>query len=141
MDYPDLTSNEERFKLLLRRTHEAVLKPMGFKKDGQNFRLIRNDGGLFRGCIVSFQKSAYNDRTELRFTVNVGKKLSSGAIDPKFKDYDCFPDGQERLARLAPRYGFDKWWSITTETDMKRLEEEICDLLQTVAFPWFGLRL
>ncbi len=140
MKYCDLTSGEERFRLLLRRTHEALLKPMGFRKDGQNFRLIRNDGRLSRGYIVHFQKSAFNDRTELRFTVNIGKKSCFGTIDPKFKDYDCFPDGQERLARIAPQYGFDKWWSITAETDMEKLETEILALLRAVGLPWLGLQ-
>ena len=39
-DYAACEDNGGRFSLLLRRLHAALLKPQGFKKDGQTFRLI-----------------------------------------------------------------------------------------------------
>ena len=62
-------SNEEQFKSLLSQLHAEVLKPQGWKKEGQNFRLFLPDG-LCR--IINFQKSAYNDAQLLSFYLNLG---------------------------------------------------------------------
>ena len=138
--YIGLSTNEEKFKTLLKRIQGNLLKVKGFKKDNQNFRLIFNNNGMNYGFIVNFQKSAFNDKKELRFTVNVGRIRTNGIIDEKFKEYDCsIIEDRERLAVIAPIYGHDKWWSITSNTNMDLIEGEMLDLLQNVAFPWFGL--
>ena len=138
--YIGLSTNEEKFKTLLKRIQGNLLKVKGFKKDNQNFRLILNNNGMNYGFIVNFQKSAFNDKKELRFTVNVGRIRTNGIIDDKFKEYDCsIIEDRERLAVIAPIYGYDKWWSITSNTNMDLIEGEMLDLLQNVAFPWFGL--
>ena len=138
--YIGLSTNEEKFKTLLKRIQGNLLKVKGFKKDNQNFRLIFNKNGMNYGFIVNFQKSAFNDKKELRFTVNVGRIRTNGIIDEKFKEYDCsIIEDRERLAVIAPIYGHDKWWSITSNTNMDLIEGEMLDLLQNVAFPWFGL--
>ena len=135
-----LSSNEEMFKTLLKRIHKNLLKDKGFKKDNQNFRLILNNNGMNYGFIVNFQKSAFNDKEELRFTVNLGIIRSYNKIDEKFKEYDCrIIEDRKRLAEIAPKYGYDKWWSITSDTNMDLIESEMLDLLQNVAFPWFGV--
>ena len=138
--YIGLSTNEEKFKTLLKRIQGNLLKVKGFKKDNQNFRLIFNKNGMNYGFIVNFQKSAFNDKKELRFTVNVGRIWTNGIIDEKFKEYDCsIIEDRKRLAVIAPIYGYDKWWSITSNTNMDLIEGEMLDLLQNVAFPWFGL--
>lgn len=138
--YIGLSTNEEKFKTLLKRIQGNLLKVKGFKKDNQNFRLIFNNNGMNYGFIVNFQKSAFNDKKELRFTVNVGRIRTNGIIDEKFKEYDCsIIEDRERLAVIAPIYGHDKWWSITSNTNMNLIEVEMLELLQNVAFPWFGL--
>ena len=75
----------------------------------------------------------------MRFTVNLGRIKSADEIDARFKDYDCRPLGtnSRRLADIAPMYGFDKWWSITCDADMAEMEDDILDLIQNTAFPWF----
>ena len=76
----------------------------------------------------------------MRFAINIARMQSNEPIHEKFKDYDCdAPRDRERLAVLSPKYGYDKWWSITSETNMDLIEREMLDLLQNVAFPWFGL--
>ena len=133
-------SSEEKFKGLIGHIHLSLLKPLGFKKSGQTFRKIAESDGITYGYLINFQRSAYNDSSELKFTVNLARKKSETGIDPKFKGYDCGIDGQERLAFLTDKYGFDKWWSITSETDMISLEEELLFLLRVAAFPWFGIQ-
>lgn len=138
--YIGLSSNEEKFKTLLKRIQENLLKDKGFKKDNQNFRLIFNKNDTNYGFIVNFQKSAFNDKEELRFTVNLGRLRSYNKIDEKIKEYDCrIIEDRKRLAKVAPIYGYDKWWSITSDTDMDLIECEMLDMLQSVAFSWFGL--
>ena len=60
--YIGLSTNEEKFKTLLKRIQGNLLKVKGFKKDNQNFRLIFNNNGMNYGFIVNFQKSAFNDK-------------------------------------------------------------------------------
>ena len=135
--YGDCADNSERFAVLLRQIHTKLLKPCGFKKNRQTFRQIRTEGVLTRGAILDFQKSAYNDRAELRFTVNLGRKTVIGSLDPRFRVYDCeLVRDQERLAFLSPKYGCDKWWSVTARTNMPLLEQELLELIQKNAFPW-----
>ena len=133
-------TNEEKFKSLLSTIHQDLLKSRGFKKDGQNFRLIVENNSLYTGYIINFQKSAYNDRSELRFAVNIGKINSNSRINEKFKEYECLPTkNHERLAVIVPQYGFDKWWSITSDTDITKIRYEMIDLINNIAFPWFGI--
>ena len=136
MENKEMT-NEEKFKSLLSTIHQDLLKSRGFKKDGQNFRLIVENNSLYTGYIINFQKSAYNDRSELRFAVNIGKINSNSRINEKFKEYECLPT--ERLAVIVPQYGFDKWWSITSDTDITEIRYEMIDLINNIAFPWFGI--
>ena len=139
MENKEMT-NEEKFKSLLSTIHQDLLKSRGFKKDGQNFRLIVENNNLYTGYIINFQKSAYNDRSELRFAVNIGKFNSNSRINEKFKEYECLPTKNcERLAVIVPQYGFDKWWSITSDTDITDIRYEMIDLINNIAFPWFGI--
>ena len=139
MENKEMT-NEEKFKSLLSIIHQDLLKSRGFKKDGQNFRLIVENNNLYTGYIINFQKSAYNDSSELRLTVNIGKINSNNRINEKFKEYECLPiENQQRLAVIAPQYGFDKWWSITSSTDIDEIRYEMINLINDVAFPWFGI--
>ena len=86
------------------------MKDKGFIKDNQNFRLIFNKNGTNYGFIVNFQKSAFNNKEELRFNVNLGRLHSYNKIDEKFKEYDCrIIEDRKRLEKIAPIYGYDKW--------------------------------
>ena len=138
--YTDCQTCEQTFRLMLQNLHREVLKPLGFRKEGQNFRLIRQSGSVSEGYLIQFQKSAYGDRDHLRFAVNLGVLWVVAANAPvldKFKIYDCLFDHQNRLGSLA--YGFDKWWEIDKETDPSLLEAEIGKLLRETAFPWMGM--
>ncbi|MBO4584408.1 MAG: DUF4304 domain-containing protein [Clostridia bacterium] len=138
--YSEISTNEEKFKTLLKMIHANLLKELGFKKDKFNFRLFLENGGVYSGYLINFQKSLYSDRSELLFTINIARKSSNVKIDEKFKEYDCNnPNDSKRLAILSSKYGFDKWWSITSSSDMTMIENDIVNLLKDCAFPWFGL--
>lgn len=140
VSYTDCQTCEQTFKLMLQNLHREVLKSLGFRKEGQVFRLIRQSGSISEGYLIQFQKSVYGDRDHLRFAVNLGVLWVLSANVPvleKFKIYDCPFDHQNRLGSLA--YGFDKWWEIDKETDPSLLEAELGKLLRKTAFPWMGL--
>ncbi len=124
------------FKELLSRLHTSVFKPMGYKKDGSNFRLYQPDG-LCK--IVNFQKSAFNPWFECSFTINVGVYYEDGEVlqNPKFKEHECRHGN--RAGCISPRYGKDTWWAISeiNETDMDALFEELKQLILMDIFPWF----
>ena len=133
-------NNEDKYKALLKHIHTDLLKERGFKKDNQSFRLLKEENGGYYGYILNFQKSAYNDKTVLKFTVNAGRKFSRDIIPDNFKIYDCrIPDDYVRLASVSQKYGYDKWWTITTETDMAATEKEISDLLKDTGFSFFNI--
>lgn len=121
-------TNEARFKDLLSKLHTEVFKPLGWKKEGHNFRLFLPDG-LCR--IVNFQKSAYNDSEVLSFYINLGVyyEQQPEVGNRKFKEYDCL------LRRRA--CGLTGQWNIFEERDMDKLLLELKMLFSAQAFPWF----
>ncbi len=140
MAYNASASNEDKFNLLLQNIHTSLLKKNGFKKQGQNFRLIKQSGIVYFGYIINFQKSQYNSINELRFTVNLGRIYFIGPCNKQFKEYDCSGKDRERLSFLTPQYGFDYWWTITQNKDMYSLENELVNLLEEFALPWFDIQ-
>lgn len=127
---------DQVFRTLLSEIYRDVLKPMGWKRSGQNFRMILTDGASSKGMIVNFQKSQWNDASELRFTINAAKKTVTGEISPKFREYECPFTERKRPQELCNQYDADQWWSITAQTDDNALKSEIAGYLENFAIPW-----
>lgn len=128
---------EQEFRTLLSEMNRDVMKPKGWKRSGQNFRLILTKGMLTRGMIVNFQKSQWNNKDELRFTINAAwTMVVAGEIDPNFKEYDCHFSNRIRPQGLCKAYDRDQWWTITAQTDHEALKSEIEDYLGRYAIPW-----
>lgn len=108
---------EARFRALLSRVHET-LKPLGYGKDGANFRLYGGDG-LCR--IINFQKNRYNTREHLEFVINYGLYFEKEPEiqNRKFKEYECAERG-----RTHPDAG-DSWWVLEPSTDQEALLESV----------------
>lgn len=125
------------YRSLLSDLNREVLKPRGWKRSGSNFRRIRQEGMITRGAILNFQKSQWNTREELRFTVNAGRKLVIlREIDPNFKVYDCHNSDQRRPQSLSNRYDQDQWWCLRENTDYESLKAELAEYLTQAALPW-----
>lgn len=124
---------QEELSDLLKKLHEAILKPCGFKKDGKDFRLIQ-DGEL--GKIVNFQSDRYNDAASCRFTINAGVYFESGTEleNQTFKEYEC--QIRQRPAVLKHSYGKDTWWTIDKNTDPEQLQQELECFLNDTVLPW-----
>lgn len=67
--YHDLN---QKIKVLIRNIFEEYFKPLGFRQNGQNFRLYQ-ENGLCK--IVNFQKYRYNHNKNCSLTVNIGLYL------------------------------------------------------------------
>lgn len=63
-------------------------RPLGWRKQGQNFRYFQEDG---LGRIINFQKSKWNTRDDLTFYINYGLYIEAGdTIENKtFPEYIC----------------------------------------------------
>ena len=127
-----MTELDARFKALLTR-FSSLTKPLGFRKEGQNFRLFQEDG-LCR--IVNFQKNRYNSAEHLEFIINLGVYFEKGKTvsNGRFKEYEC--SIRRRISRNVP--GPETWWTIEADTDMDALFEELRDALDR-ANAWFQL--
>jgi hypothetical protein len=110
------------------------LKAKGFFKKGDTFYLSRNNNwGL-----INFQKSIGNVPSETTFTINLG--VSSTALR-NFDGEDVRTKPSIEDSHWRKRIGFllpskqDFWWRIDGNTSLEKLQNEIIDLIITVAIP------
>ena len=120
---------EKLFKSLLTRLHAEVFKPLGWRKEGQNFRLFLPDGLAY---IINFQRSAYNDAEVLSFYINLGVyyERQPEITNRKFKEYEC-------LLR-ARACGTVEKWNIFEGRDMEKLFRELKTLFTEEVLPRFN---
>lgn len=126
-------TNDEYRKMILDKIRE-VLKPIGFKKQGNHFLWNINDVV----CIVHFQSSAFSTQNDLTVTVNLG--IFSFPIAEKI-DYDGKPriyssHWQERIGIFTPKKT-DVWWDIKNFDKAEKVGEEISQILQNIILPFF----
>lgn len=105
------------------------LKENDFKKRGNHF--FKSNGEI--GYCVNIQNDKWNDANQIRFTLNVGifteafwlecEDFKNTGIIPTFpKEYECAI--RERIGGLLPAKE-DKWYCITSGTDVMKLWSEI----------------
>ena len=118
------TIAEEKFNQVVKYSFQEVLKPLGFKRKKNTF--YKPYEGF--GQIINLQKSIYNSKEHINFTVNIGLflpefyKVYMRAEPPSFpSEPDCVV--RQRAGWLLG--GNDKWWDITGETDGAALSEEL----------------
>ena len=134
------TPIEDKYKELLRRAYEEILKPLGFKKDGQNFRQITPDG---LGKIVNFWRYGKVGIKGKRqcFGVDIGLYFEAGPTlsNRKFQKYDC----QIRNVAHNPKpvtvymYPDPQFWYIFKRTDVDTLFDSLKQGLRE-ALDWFA---
>ena len=103
---------ENIFKDIMKSVY-AELKPLGYKKDGQNFRLFQEDG-LCK--IINFQRDRWNTKESIAFTMNTGIYFEKDVSiqNKKFKEYECL---------IRNRLLSDKWWHIDADADCDAVKE------------------
>jgi hypothetical protein len=140
---PDpLTPAQARFKELLTLVH-AQLKPLGFKKRGQNFYI----GGGGNVGLINVQKSQFGSKDDIQFTINVAawsRRLEDAfPSGGKTADVPTEPACQwrRRIGDWTRDQRFDVWWHVTEATDVKQLIEEIAPLIEQHAVPFLRTHL
>lgn len=105
-----------------------LFKPLGFKKDGNNFRLIQNDG-LCK--IINFQRSLYNTKDNIGFTINLGIyfEKETEIQNKKFKEY---------ASQIRTRLDCD-WWYVNSESDIEETYLEIEKFIKNDVFKFFDI--
>lgn len=123
-------------KKLISETLTPILKPLGFKKNGNNY--YRDIGNTIQ-CI-NLQQSRWNSSESKDITLNIGLiqknifKQNTNRELPKFpKEYEC--QIRSRISDL--KSGKDHWYELTNNTDYFVLVNEINNDLLDYAIPFF----
>jgi hypothetical protein len=116
-----------------------ILRPLGFKKTGHNFRRA------LAQCtqVVSVQASVWSSAKELRFTVNMGVFYPEVLALEPFDGWKPSPSGppehkchlRARIGQLMPG-GEDKWWTIYAGDDAESVANELRSVLKAYGLPW-----
>lgn len=112
----------------------AKLTDVGFSGSGPVFRIVK-DGNC---GLIQFQRSQTNTAERLLFTVNVGIVCGSLFEGPTGKLKKArITDAHvcQRLGRFLPE-SHDKWWEITSRTEIGYLTAELSDLIAAKAVPY-----
>ena len=116
-----------QYDQLVNDIFHKYFKPIGYKKENQNFRFYQNDG---LGKIVNFQRSWCNTKNECTFIINVGIYFeeNSSIENLKFKECQC---------RISERPG--KWWVLENSTDITVLFHDFCIEIENVILPFLKI--
>ncbi len=117
------------------------LKENEFKKRGNHF--FKYNGSV--GYCANIQNDKWNNAMQIRFTLNLGiyterfwlehYDFKHTGIAPAFpKEYECAV--RERIGDLLPT-NEDRWYSITSDTDVMKLWDDIEHDLTDYVMPFF----
>src|SRR5688572_11930465 len=132
------TSSEEKFDSLITECH-LILKPIGFKKKGNNFFFKKNGFGQH----INFQKSSFGTKENISFTINTGIFLpeywsamdyNMGKAIPDFPNWtDCM-----LIRRIGEMKGEnDTWWDVNENTKLSDLTYTVLRNVREVIIPYF----
>lgn len=111
---------ELAFKEILNEVHKDILKTLGWKKDGSNFRYYCEDG-LCK--IINFQKSRWNSSANCEFYINMGIYIEKTDVVSNriFKEYEC---------QLRNRAITDSGvYKIFRDSDISPIKSRICEIV------------
>jgi hypothetical protein len=131
---------ETKFDKIVKLSFHETLKPLGFKKKGNNFYSQKN--GI--GHITNLQKSYYYSKEHIHFTINTGVFLPEywlafyNFFGKPVPDYPTEPECilRQRIGKL--RNENDKWYDITSDTDEEEMIQEMKTNLSQYILPHFG---
>lgn len=133
------TVAEQIFDTIIRDCFQAVLKPLGFKKKGNNFYRHLPDIGQ----IVNIQKSSFYSKEHISFTINTGLFIPEYWLtyytyhNGKIPDYptEAICAIRQRIGKL--KYNIDKWFVIAVNTDIGELKKEMTENVVCYIIPYF----
>ncbi len=141
------SSPQQTYAEMMKATFGPVLRGEGLRGSGGRFELPSE---VF-WAQLGFQKSAYSDGQELRFTVNLsvirrdhwGVQAAAAPYlgqrpTPNTK-YGTWAD-QVRIGKLTPD-GEDKWWRIVRGANSFEVRDDAVHDLLTFGMPWLRERV
>jgi hypothetical protein len=133
------TKAEYIFDKVIKDCFHKTLKPLGFKKKGNNFYLPLPE----LGQIINVQKSSYGSKTNISFTINTGifipeYFLAVYAYENEIPDYPIEPvcAVRQRIGEL--RGENDKWYEINDNTNEQVLLAQMQENLDQFILPYFA---
>lgn len=137
---PSLSQTQQHFKTIVSDELWPWLSERGFLKRAQTFH--RRVGGDWE--VINVQRSAFSDRDDIRFTVNLGVAYAQ----LREVDLERWAAGQrpgENSAHLRIRIGTlidrqDRWWQVGPATIPSTTGRELTDALSTFGIPWLEAR-
>ena len=133
------TEAERKFNHIVKEAFTKTLKPLGFKKKGNNFYLALQE----LGQIINIQKSVRYSKSHIHFTINTGIFL------PEFwlayynyhnKPAPGYPTEPECAARArigSLRNGLDIWYDVDEDTDEIEMIIEMEENINDYILPYF----
>ena len=134
------TIAETKFDRVIKQSFYETLKPLGFKKKGNNFYVQKN--GI--GHIINIQKSSYYSKDNIHFTINTGVFLPEfwaafyNYFEKPMPDYPTEPECILRRRIGALRNENDKWYDVRDDSDEDELIREMKVNLDKYILPHFG---
>jgi len=133
------TIAESIFDKVVKDCFQKTLKPLGFKKRGNNFYLQLSE----LGQIIHIQKSSYGTKSEISFTINIGifipeYFLAYYTYTTEIPDYPTEPSCavRQRIGKL--RGENDLWYTINDNTNEHTLLTQMQENLSLFILPYFS---
>jgi hypothetical protein len=143
----DTRSPQDVYAELMKKSFGPALREVGLRGSGGRFELPSD----VYWAQLGFQKSAYSDGQEIRFTVNLSVILRDewtqqteakpylGARPTPTNHYGSWAD-QARIGTRTPE-GADKWWRIVRGVASDDVRDDALHDLLTYAVPWLRERV
>ncbi len=141
---------QDTYKALIKLRVSPAMRRLGLKGSGGPYELPH--GHLW--ALVGFQASAYSDSGEVSFTVNVkvaDKRSfaslvgSNGRRPSANSEYPQVSEWHVRLGNLmranTGAQNLDQWWTVTPESDLAAVAEEVLAAVAAYALPEVTRRL
>lgn len=129
---------QQKFDEIIKRSFHEVLKPLGFKKKGNNFFLAGKNG---YGPYIFIGKNRYNTKEQIDYTIIIGLYIPEyyKFYWDKPKTLPAYPDFGDcairmeagKLARSAT------WFIINPKTSVENKIKEMKKLLEKYILPFF----
>lgn len=134
------TVSEIKFDKIIKDGFHEILKPLGFKKKGNNFYLKLDSIGQ----IINVQKSAFGNKDSISFTINTGIFVPEYWLafynysDKGLPDYPTEPQCliRKRIGNLRNQH--DTWYDVNERTDEQQLIAEMRKNLTEFILPYFN---
>ncbi|WP_221390352.1 DUF4304 domain-containing protein [Dyadobacter sp. NIV53] len=133
------TETQMKFERIVKSGFQEILKPLGFKKKGNNFYLQIQDFGH----IVNLQKSSFSSKDHISFTTNVGIFIPEyWNIMYNYHDDDTPSFPTELVCAIRKRIGSltgegDVWFELNEETMEELIVDKMRQNLRDYILPYF----